>query len=162
MDDVTIEAAESDEAETITSLWVRLADGQRAYGSHILPEANRTQIRESVARHIVGNTLLVARRDGIVGFVMFTVEDGTYEQDLDRGIVENIYVDPAARNEGVGTALLRAAERRLAERGADTVALEVMAGNDAARRFYDRQGYEPNRLELEKRVESDTHSKDDE
>jgi len=36
------------------------------------------------------------------------------------------------------------------------VALETMADNEAARRFYRRHGYEPHRIELER--ESDTHS----
>jgi ribosomal protein S18 acetylase RimI-like enzyme len=160
MAEITIETATVEDVEEVRGLWVRLAAGQRDHGSHILPEANRERISESVARHAVGETLLVARDDDIVGFVMFTVETGTYEQDCTRGIVENLYVLPEHRNEGIGTALLGAAETALFDRGVDTISLDAMADNERARAFYRRRGYEPHRVELEKRAESDTHSKD--
>lgn len=89
------------------------------------------------------------RAESVVGFVMFGPETGSYEQSVDRGIVENVFVHPDYRDRGIGGALLRAAERALADSGVDTIALEVMANNDAARRFYARRGYRPHRLELE-------------
>jgi ribosomal protein S18 acetylase RimI-like enzyme len=153
---VDIEAPDTALAETVTELWVALAEGQRAHGSHLLAEANRTRVREAVVRHAVSDTLLVARTDEVVGFVTFDTEGGHYEQDCTRGVVQNLYVVPGHRGEGVGARLLAAAEQRLAARGADTVALEVMADNEAARRFYRREGYTPHRVELEKRVESDS------
>jgi ribosomal protein S18 acetylase RimI-like enzyme len=160
MERVTIEPAETDDVDAVTDLWVALAAGQREHGSHVLPEANRTAIRESVARHAVGGTLLVARDDGVVGFAMVTVETGTFEQDCTRGVVENLYVVPGRRDEGIGTALLDAAEATLADRDVDIVSLEVMADNERARAFYRRRGYDPHRIELEKAAESDTHSRD--
>ena len=162
MDEARIATARSDESETLATLWVRLAEDQQAYGSHLLPDKNREQIRETIVRHIVSNTLFVARDDGIVGFVMFTIETAGYRQNRVRGIIENIYVDPEYRDAGLGGRLLETAETELVERGADTVALEVLAGNEDARRFYRRHGYEPHRVELEKSVQSDTHSKGDE
>ncbi len=160
MDDVTIEAGDSDDIDAVTELWVQLAAGQREHGSHLLPEENRTAIRESVARHAVGDTLLVARAEGVVGFAMVVIETGTFEQDCTRGVVENLYVVPERRGEGVGTALVEAAEATLADRGADVVSIEVMADNGRARELYRRLGYDPHRIELEKPVKSDTHSKD--
>ena len=109
-----------------------------------------------------GDTVLVAREDGVVGFATVEREGGAYAQSGTRGLVTNLYVRPACRGEGVGSELLAAAEDRLRELGVDTVALEVMAANEGARRFYRRAGYEPHRLTLEKPVESDTHSKGDE
>jgi ribosomal protein S18 acetylase RimI-like enzyme len=41
------------------------------------------------------------------------------------------------------------------------VSIEVLADNDAAKRLYDRRGYDPHRIELRKRLENDRHSKDD-
>jgi len=162
MDDVRISTARSDESETLATLWVRLAEDQQRHGSHLLPAENRQHIRETVVRHIVSNTLLVARDGDIVGFVMFTMETAGYRQDTVRGIVENIYVEPEYRGEGLGERLLDEAEAELAQRGAEAVALEVLADNEAARRFYRRQGYEPHRVEVEKSIQSDTHSKGDE
>jgi ribosomal protein S18 acetylase RimI-like enzyme len=161
MGGVSIGPAETEEVETLTDMWIDLASGQRSYGSHLLASENRTTIREAISRHVVGDSVVVARDSDPVGFVMFTVENGTFDQDCLRGVVENIFVVRGRRGEGIGSALLGAAERRLYERGVDTVSLEVMARNDRALSFYRRQGYISHRVELEKRPESDTLSRGD-
>ena len=144
-------------ADRLTEMWVDLARDQRSYGSHLLGPENRPVIRETVVQRIVAGTLLVARREGsVVGFVMFTVEHGRYEQDVRPGLVENLYVAPDARREGIGSALLRAAEERLVADGATVVQLEAMADNESARQFYAAHGYTPHRLTLEKPTENDT------
>ncbi|WP_049970260.1 GNAT family N-acetyltransferase [Haladaptatus cibarius] len=157
---VTIEAATSGDMDTVTDLWVELACDQRAHGSHFLPDENRDTIRDSVARHVIENTLLVARETDIVGFVMFDLQSGMYEQATTRGIIQNVYVEPEHRDSGIGSELLDAAETALVERGAERLALEVMAKNKNARRLYQSRGYEPHRIELEKSVENDNHSKE--
>lgn len=151
---VEIEVADTADVDSVVDLWVDLAQSQRTHGSHIPGEANRTQIRESVLRHITADRLLVARRDGVVGFVMFSLEQGSFEQDRTRGVVENLYVEPESRNDGVGSALLSHAESRLETRGVDAVFLNVMAENEAARRFYRRHGYGTHRLEFEKAIDT--------
>nr|WP_117595331.1 GNAT family N-acetyltransferase [Haloprofundus halophilus] len=145
------------EAGRIADLWVALADGQREFGSHLRAEENREQIYDAITRHIIVGGLLVARDSDIVGFVMFEPEVDGYEQDISRGTIQNVYVDPEYRNDGVGSALLDAAESALAGAGADVIRLEAMAGNDAARRLYERRGYRLHRVELEKRVENDNN-----
>lgn len=147
---VTIDAPDTDAADALADLWVDLARGQRDHGSHLLTEANRSRVREAVVRHIVTGGLLVARREGeLVGFVMFSPETDRYEQDVDRGVIHNIYVSRDHRCEGIGTELLTAAETAFRDRGVDIVALEVMADNDDARRFYRDRGYDPHRIEME-------------
>lgn len=157
---MSIERPDTDAADELADLWVALARGQRAHGSHLLSGENRARIREAIGRHIVTGGLLVARDgDDIVGFVMFSPESNEYEQDVTRGVVHNIYVREAHRGAGLGADLLAAAEDALRERGADTVTLEVMADNEDARRFYRSQGYTPHRVEMEKPLdgtESDT------
>lgn len=154
---MTIAIPSTSDVDTIVDQWVALAHGQREHDSHISPESNRAVIREAALQHIVAEELLVAREgDGIVGFVMFTIENGQYDQDVRRGIIQNLYVHPGHRNQGTGGALLEEAETHLAQQGADRVALNVMAKNQDALRFYRRHGYDPHRVELEKPVESDT------
>ncbi len=53
-----------------------------------------------------------------------------------------INVAPATWRRGVGTRLLAAAERRLADRGFTTGVLWVLDGNRRARRFYESNGWE--------------------
>ena len=171
-----IKAGETDDADALAALWVELADGQRRHGSHLRAAPNHDRIRQAMLQHAVTDTVLVARKqvtDGgvsddeemagdVVGFVTFGRESEEYTQDLVRGIVHNIYVREGDRGVGVGAALLSAAERILDERGADAVALQAMAANEAARRFYRRNGYEAHRVELEKSLESDSLTTDDE
>lgn len=151
-----IEPADLDETDAIADQWVRLARGQRAFGSHLSAEANRERIAETIGRHIADGDLLVARSDGeIVGFVMFTVEYRLYATTTIRGIVQNLFVIPERRDEGIGAALVNEAETVLVRNGAAVVGLEVLAENEDARRFYADLGYRPHRIELEKRVETD-------
>jgi ribosomal protein S18 acetylase RimI-like enzyme len=161
---VRVTAPDTDVVAAVVDQWVALAAEQRDHGSHLPPEANRSVVRDAIARHIVTGGVLVARdeSDDLLGFVMFSPESGTYEEDVDRGLVQNIYVVPERRGEGIGTELLASAEETLSEMGADVVTLEAMAANEAARRFYRRHGYHTHRVTLEKPLdESDTHSKED-
>jgi len=48
---------------------------------------------------------------------------------------------PEARRGGIGSALLEAAERRLIDSGASSVALETAVNNATALRFYKQKGY---------------------
>lgn len=147
-------------ADELADLWVKLAADQRDHGSHLRAAENRSAVREQLLRQLATGNVRVVRADGdIVGFVSFDLESGAFEQDVTRGIVENLYVVPEHRGEGHGTALLHAAEDALAKRGVDHVTLEVLADNERARRFYRRHGYGPHRIELESGT--DTHSKDD-
>ena len=153
-----IEAPNTEAAGEIADLWVDLAQEQRAFGSHLHAAQNRATIREAVVRHIISGGLLVARTGGgsLVGFVMFGPETERYEQDVSRGILRNIVVRSEHRNAGIGTELLSAAESALRDEDFDVVSLSALADNEAARRFYVRQGYEPHRIDFEKSLESDT------
>ncbi|MDS0222682.1 GNAT family N-acetyltransferase [Haloarcula sp. S1AR25-5A] len=152
-----IVTASMEDVDTIVDLWVQLAAGQRAHGSHLFGDRNRTAVRETVVQRVVAENVLVANVDRrTVGFVMVTIDSGRYEQDERRGIIENIFVEPAYRNQGIGSELLDSAEDRLRSTGADILALEAMADNESARQFYRAHGYGPHRIELEKPTENDT------
>lgn len=159
-----IEPATADDIDAITDMWVTLAAGQREHGATLRGEANRATAREWVAQSVVTGELLVARdpdpateadaggdrEPEPVGFVGFSLERGNYERDAVRGTVSNLFVAPERRGEGIGAALLDAAERALVEEGADRVALEALADNDRAREFYADRGYGLHRVELTK------------
>lgn len=171
--ETAIEPATLEEVSTIADCWVALASDQRTHGSHLAAAANRERILDSIAHHVAEGTLLVAWADGdeggdrdgderanereseIVGFVMFSIEQRLYAVSTTRGIVQNLYVVPERRGEGIGSELLTAAESELAESGAERISLEALVGNDEARRFYEAHGYTPHRIEFEKRVETD-------
>lgn len=167
-----IDTPERNEADVLADLWVALARGQQQHGSHLAAEPNREPIQESIYQHMIAGGLFVARtgvptrRSGsdrhtdIAGFVMFTTHSGRYEETVSAGLIENLYVLPEYRGEGIGSALLEAAEQALYDQGIETITLDVMTENTAAQRFYERHGYNPHRLTMAKH-ETDTHSKDE-
>lgn len=57
------------------------------------------------------------------------------------GYIVTIDVAESARRQGVGSALLFAAERHLKEDGLETMRLEVAVDNDAAQQFYEQEQY---------------------
>ncbi len=156
-----IEPATAADLEALTDAWVRLASDQRSYGSHIEPEANREIMRATLTAHQIDDGLLVARDDArVVGFVSFSVEHGSLTLDVTRGSISNLFVEPTVREQGIGSALLEAAEAALADRGVDVVTLEAMARNETARAFYRQAGYQPHRIGFERRLspeKNDTH-----
>ena len=170
--DLRVEPATTDDVDAVTDMWVELAVGQREHGATLRAEANRATVREWAAQSAVTGELIVARDpnaasgdgpDGEatggptdpIGFVGFSLERGGYKRDGVRGTVSNLFVVPERRREGVGAALLDAAERALEGAGADHVALEALAANDRAREFYADNGYDPHRVELTKPLGDD-------
>jgi ribosomal protein S18 acetylase RimI-like enzyme len=84
----------------------------------------------SRARANVSSTT-IATVDGIItGFVV-----------VDQDEIQQIYVDSRHRGSGTAAALLHAAERTIAAAGFPSAWLAVVAGNERARRFYDRNGW---------------------
>ena len=155
----TIELGGLSDLDAVVEAWVDLAADQRQHGSQVLPEPNRNAIRGVVGSHVLHGGLLVAREEGeapvgdLVGFVTFGPEDGGFELDTSRGVIRHLWVREDRRDEGIGSELLDAAEQRLAERGIEQVSLEVLAENEAARRFYRERGYRTHRLELAKELD---------
>lgn len=57
------------------------------------------------------------------------------------GLVDELYVAPAARGRGIGSALLAAVESITRERGGRLIEIAVDGTDTDARRFYERHGY---------------------
>ena len=85
--------------------------------------------------------LLVARGDaGIVGsltLVVHRIPTGL------GGWIEDVVVDEAARGQGIGEALTRAAQQIAVNEGVEVVALTSRPAREAANRLYRRLGFEP-------------------
>ena len=93
----------------------------------------------------------VAEHEGWVGYVRASVS--APPPVFDRGPtlqVGELYVIPGARGEGVADELLDRAADWGAERDCERVGLSVNAGNDRARSFYERRGFESRRLKLDR------------
>ncbi len=88
--------------------------------------------------------LLVAEDDGHpIGYAFGLVEEGhddTFPLGALVGELYTLVVAPGRRGRGVGAALLAALDAVLAAEGVTSLRVEVLVGNDDARRFYRRHG----------------------
>jgi ribosomal protein S18 acetylase RimI-like enzyme len=98
--------------------------------------------------------VLIAEEDGaVVGFVTIWARYRSAEPDDDpaeHGFISDLVVSSAKRGGGIGRALLRAAEARAREAGAQVVRLSVKAGNLPATSLYAAEGYQESEIYLEK------------
>jgi len=86
--------------------------------------------------------MLVAEKDdAIVGFACGSAEWGEPRPGCD-GHVNAIYVLSELRGRGIGTQLLAALFRKLAEDGRSSISLWVLEGNAASEAFYKARGAE--------------------
>lgn len=56
--------------------------------------------------------------------------------------IDELFVVPSGRNAGAGSELLKVAEAEFTQIGCTNASLQLSLGNDAARQFYHRRGYE--------------------
>jgi ribosomal protein S18 acetylase RimI-like enzyme len=77
-----------------------------------------------------------------VGYLIGFYEEPHFMWQTARiGHVDSFYVLPETRGRGVGRLLMEAAYAAMRDAGASAVALEVVAANEVATRFYDQQGF---------------------
>lgn len=94
--------------------------------------------------HALGR-ILTARLDGeLVGIAvisfLWTLEHGGAAAWLDE-----VYVEPARRGDGIGRKLVEAAMQVARDSGCIALDLEVDAGREAAERLYERMGFRRHR-----------------
>lgn len=75
-----------------------------------------------------------------IGYLTVRPETESFS-GVERAYIERIAVSDVAEGSGVGRALLDWAAEWAQSRGYATIALDVFASNDRARRFYARNGY---------------------
>jgi len=80
---------------------------------------------------------LIAEHDGEV--VGFASAQQTFADEVE---LYTLFVHPDHQRDGVGTALLRAVETAAREAGVDRLRTGVLAGNRAARGFFEGHGFE--------------------
>ncbi|MGF1689715.1 GNAT family N-acetyltransferase [Photobacterium kagoshimensis] len=84
-----------------------------------------------------GNKMLVGH---IIISYSFSLEHGGRV-----GLIDQFYLKPEWRQQGIGTQLLPQIEQHLSQNGVKALSLEVNIGNAGARSFYEKQGFIPRR-----------------
>ena len=113
-------------------------DAVLAFWSHAAEDSHRpTDTRSALDRLIARDpdALTIAVHDGAVIGSLISGWDGW------RFHLYRLAVDPAERRQGIGRALLAAAEERFAALGATRVDAMVLDANDLGRRIWEAAGY---------------------
>lgn len=95
--------------------------------------------------------VLVAEDDGkVVGHLTGGLTEASDIRPIRVATLGSMYVMPTHRGAGVGAQLAEAFRGWAAEAGADRLAVSAYATNEAAIRFYQRQGFTPRTVVLER------------
>ena len=86
--------------------------------------------------------VLIAEREGEpVGYITGRVTVESRRVLPRRGVIEDWYVEEAARGAGVGRQLLEALEARFRDAGCQVIESATWSGNESARRTHDALGF---------------------
>ena len=135
--DFSIRAAEPRDLEAIVRLIAGLAEFERL--SHLLEVTPETLHPHLFGARPVAEALVVQRGEKLVAFALFFNNFSTF---LGRpGLyLEDLFVEPEHRGEGIGAALLTRLAQLAVERGCGRFEWSVLDWNESAIRFYERLG----------------------
>jgi ribosomal protein S18 acetylase RimI-like enzyme len=160
--DVTITRAGAEALDRLRPLWLELhhhhqSVGGPALGPYVDDEASWTARRALYAEFLEGGGFAVlAEGDGeLIGYAMVAVKtsaetefDDTWHSGPQVAEIETLSVDPSARGQGIGSALLDRVDAELEEAGLHDVVIAAFATNASAIRLYERRGFRPASLYL--------------
>lgn len=124
---VRVRRGENTDLDELLKLEERTFDSDRLsraqYRRHLDSDSAQVLVASATHNHFLGAAVLLFRK---------------------RSTVTRVYslaTQPQARRQGVGTALLKAAEQAARRRGCRALRLEVQVGNARAIKLYERLGY---------------------
>ncbi len=109
----------------------------------LLPDGRRTE----------GMFIVMAESDddGPVGYAWLALQS----PDVSSAWIYDLAIDDEQRGKGYGRALLNGLEQVAREHGLGSIALNVFAGNDYARRLYERAGFKPTSMRMAKPLDDE-------
>ncbi len=143
--ELSIRAAAAVDGPSVLALADRLAAfGPATRAASEIGRRERATLDEALARPADGSALLVAEQParGVVGVVLLETRRD-YFTDEAHGHVSILAVAREAEGQGVGRALLEAAEAWGRARGFRKLTLTVFSDNRRARDVYERQAWRP-------------------
>jgi ribosomal protein S18 acetylase RimI-like enzyme len=131
---LTIRPMRDSDAPQVVAMVKGLA---RDTGADIVPRLTPENL---IASRDLIDVTIANDETGLVGACLTLLTYSTW-RDAKGLYVVDLFVDPRARNGGVGVKLLREAARRGRAKGARFIKLEVDRTNEGAERFYERLGF---------------------
>ncbi|BFH73131.1 GNAT family N-acetyltransferase [Sulfurisphaera javensis] len=102
------------------------------------------KVKESIKKSFNDNNvlLIVAEEDGkVVGGARVFISNREFYIPEKVGMIQEIYVYPAYRRNGIGESLINYIEKELKERGIETILARFPAKNMIATSFYTKKGF---------------------
>ena len=87
--------------------------------------------------------------DRVIGYAFCAIKEFTAPAHYKTLYLDDLNVDASARRQGVATALVDACRKYGKEKGCYNLTLNVWAFNEGALRFYEKNGFAPQRFILE-------------
>ena len=144
-DPISIRLATAHDGEAIAGLVTTLA-AELQERSPITPAYAADYLRTPGA-----HVLLAVRGGAVLGLLSFSFRPSLYHAS-DACLVDELVVEPGARDQGVGALLLEEVIRRAQRQACAEVSLGVLNSNRDALRFYQRHGFETDALLLERHL----------
>ena len=162
MSEILIVSAGLDRLDDLTGFWELLHQHQGSVcapveGLEVLSEEESAVITREMYRDWLSGpnsfAFLAEEDSRPVGYLIGFYEPRHFMWATGRvGHVDSFYVLPEMRGRGVGRLLMDAAYAAMREAGAETVALEMVADNDVARKFYEREGFTTTFVQMHRRL----------
>lgn len=114
-------------------------------------------VLKQVAEHD-GRIFLSVENGKVTGIIVCKIFQGGDEEDITTscpkiGFISDLCVTKDLCGQGIGSSLLKTAERYFAEKGCDYAQLEVFAPNTSAFKLYQELGFAVNCYYLSKRID---------
>lgn len=115
--------------------------------------ANQTLLKKALEEPETGSTFLIAEVDGNVraGFIFLQTEAEFFSHEP-QGYISDLVVHPDHEGQGVGRALLQAAEAWAQDKGFAVLTLYVFASNTRARQLYEKVGFQADLIKYAKPI----------
>ena len=146
MPDITIRRAEEKDIDKIIELLLQIHELHANIRPDIFAKGkskfNREELVEIMKDELTPIYVAVDSEDSVLGHAFLEIKERNDESHvaMKELHLEDLCVDEKARGLGVGTALFEFVKKKGHELGCYELTLSVWAGNDSARRFYDRVG----------------------
>jgi ribosomal protein S18 acetylase RimI-like enzyme len=157
-----VRPAREAEIDELAQMWAAMYAYQRAHGMML---ALRDDAPEIWKRSLTGrldspvSVILVAEaepgRAGLAGFLAAQVKRLPPHLSAERGkvgFISEVYVDPAQRRHRIGQRLVDAAFAWFARAEVGSVELQVVIDNQAARAFWEKQGFAAELVQMRARL----------
>ena len=118
-----------------------------------IADADGREMMAAIRAGSDGSQVFIAERDGAAVGCLHMLEDVDFF-GAKHAHISVVATTVAAEGGGVGRALMEHAETWARQRGHTLLTLNVFAGNERARRFYERAGYEPEIIKFVKALKS--------